>query len=72
MPDSIVLLEFTQKELRVILAIMNHAFQRGGLGTGDVLLASPVIQKLDEKIVKEEEPKMKVQDFYKDTEVKKN
>jgi hypothetical protein len=76
MPDSLVTLEFTQTELRVILAIMNHAFQRGGLGTGDVLLASPVIKKLDEKLVKEEapieEPKVKVQDFYKNTEVKQN
>ncbi len=57
MPEDKVSLEFTQNELRVILALMNHSFRTGGLGTGDVLLAAPVIQKLNEKVVKIEEPK---------------
>lgn len=51
MPKDTVSLEFTQEELRIILAVMNHAFRSGGLGTGDVLLASPVLQKLQDKVI---------------------
>ncbi len=46
-------LELSQNELKLLFAVINMAFQKGGLGIGDVINFAPLIQKIDSKIVKE-------------------
>lgn len=45
-------LEFSQDELKYLLASINHLTKTGQIQTGDVLVLAPIIKKIDEKIIK--------------------
>lgn len=48
----------SQNELKLLLALINVAVQKGGLQLGDLFSVLPLVKKLDDKLVKPEPEKV--------------